>query len=302
MPPVTRPTALARTGFETLPRRPSIGLIAIPGLVLTAVATALLLTATADDAPAAVSTFGQVAVSVALGVFAVLGVLVTALTIVLSLVVSVRSQWPSFADLIRHAALYVWFVVAFAAVALAVVGVVVTNIPVLSLSVALSLVGALLGTWASHRILSVSHGQGRHIFLTKLLGTALRRHDNLTSIDDAVPYDLAPYLAEVDAAVDGNSIDSLRARVEELDDAVAELPPDRLLFSIYQIIRLVQRTGRATLLEVVDTEVARAYAPARHRGEPRDTEADESRPDPRGACEQLHRTARTDAGVAAERG
>jgi hypothetical protein len=233
--------------------RPPVALVvAIPGLAAIAIAVAV-------SAPfGETSEFPATVVSVALGVF---GVLLTAVTIVLALVIDVGARWPSLTNLISYSKLPWWFGLAFVAVVLSVIAAAWDKGDFLVIvSLGLSLSGAVFGSWSIYRVLSVSSGTGRHRFLTGLLADALRRERVPVSARNESER-LGPYLADVDAAVDARDLDALGARLAELGDAVVDLPIDRLWLALDLVIRLVDRTGRAALLERVDSEVSASMIP-----------------------------------------
>jgi hypothetical protein len=248
----TDPAQLPEEGSAglTTSRRPPVALLsAIPGLLAIMAAVALPLTDTQE--------FLASGVAVALGVF---GVLLTALTIVLALVIDVGSRWPSLTDLVRHGMLAVWFMLAFAAVVLAVIGQSIESPALVVISLGISLTGALFGIFAIYRILHASGGDGRRDFLAGLLASAFERErERVVSRSPSIQLD--PFLSDLDAAVEGNKVEALHARLLELDDAAGRLRPDRLQFALDVVCRLVDRLGRAALIERVDPEVSRTLIP-----------------------------------------
>ena len=218
-----------------------------------AVAAALSLNAPEEGK----SDFIASGVAVSLGIF---GVLLTAVTIALALVVNVGSRWPSLGDLVRHALLSVWFGLAFLAVLIAVLSQALQTTILVIPAIGLSLTGALVGLFSVYRVLSVSGGAGQHDLLTGLLTEAISRETDFVS-SRAPSLELEPYLNELDAAIDRAEIDPLQARLLELHDAAIRLPNGKEWLALDLVCRLVDRLGRAMLTERVESEVARTLLP-----------------------------------------
>jgi hypothetical protein len=215
---------------------------AYPFGVLVAVAASLLL------GPHA----GGSVVALALGLFAAL---LTAVTLVVLLTLDVDSRWPSLPDVVSESYLVVWFLLALTSVTLA--AFVDESNPkwLTTLAITLSLASGALGSISLFHLLRVSTGEGRQLYLGRLLAVRLNEVDAVdcgpNEIDETIQ--LKPFLTRFQSSIDVADMSALRERASEVVTAGESTAHANLAALLALDLRIIDDLGRAVLLGRLDS-------------------------------------------------